>query len=171
MGQLVAEHDPPVHERLASLPGLVLAQALQMQLLEEAEVAEETTLPVEGDGTASLIVVDVQGTARQGEDLAAVDQQAGKDIQRRRVRRQKARPIRQRVGQEDLEPGSRVGDQGHVLARPLVAVGARLRDVGRVGPRVQVGAVVGARRVDGRHEILSQSVGRRHRIGLWLLLH
>ena len=56
--QLVTECDPPVGHGLDH--AVRTLEVRHVQLLEEAKVAEDTAVAVEGDRGAALIVVDVQ---------------------------------------------------------------------------------------------------------------
>jgi len=79
MGQLVAEDDPPVDGGLGLLLGGV--EAGEVELVEEAVVAEEAALAVEGDGGPGLVVEDVDAVSAEGEDVAAVEEDGGEGAQ------------------------------------------------------------------------------------------
>ena len=57
--QLMTQRDPPIDDRLCSSSLVSFLQAPQVQLCEEAVVAEDGAASVEGDGAAGWVVVDM----------------------------------------------------------------------------------------------------------------
>jgi len=74
----MADRDPPVCERVCS-PAL-LGHMLSMQLEEEADIAEDGALRIEGDGSARRVVEDVQDRWIHGEDICITAEEEGEYV-------------------------------------------------------------------------------------------
>ncbi len=136
MRKLMRQHDKPVHQRLGAcaarhgpryalgrrhdqlllllrllrlLLWLLHEHAAQVQLLEEAEVAEDAALAVEGNGRAAVVAEDVHAGGRQRVDARAVAQHAGEQLERGPLRGDKGVRVAGEVPrEEELSAGAGV---------------------------------------------------------------
>lgn len=128
--QLVAQGDPPVRHGFHQAFRLIHAAAVQ--LLEEAQVAEDAAVLVESDCTALLVCENVESRDGKVEDLRAVCEQAAEGLQRGVVVAEEGLGVGRVAGEVDSHAAVELADEFEVVAYAGVAVRGRFLDLVRL---------------------------------------
>lgn len=118
--QLVAEGDPPVSHGFDQAFRSV--HVALVQLLEEAQIAEDAAIAVESDGTACLIGKDVEGRDWQVEDRRTVDEEHVERCESGLVFFVEDVRVRRMTGKEELHALADFASECEVVTRFVVAV-------------------------------------------------